>query len=171
MKFHLIAIAFLATLVFTACNTDKRKSFEEPVAYNDYVVDCITSIDTAYALAIEIEGGMEAANRTCDSLILVCDANVSMLERIQPYDGDSTFTEAAKKFAYSMKKMANGELRTYHKLFNDYTNAKVEEADKIGDELNKVAEGMDKRYEVEMNRIDAVQKKLAKKLNYIVMPG
>ena len=103
MKFGFIFLAVSALLHTAYCNlnNDKRKSFEDVVVYNDFIVDHINALDSAYILALATDNGIDYCMKKCDSLVDLCDKTSSELKGIQPYNGDSSLTMQA--LAYTRK--------------------------------------------------------------------
>lgn len=156
-------------LVSCSFNSDKPEQFSDVVQYNDHVVDCINAIDTAYSVAVASDNGLDEALRLSDSLIEVCDDNLMKMGLIRPFQNDSTLCEQGKKFAMFMRKMAQNEIREYHKVYEEYLNSSAEEEEEIGARLDNLADLLNNRYEVEMNKVQTVQTKLSKKFNFRIL--
>ena len=171
MKFGFIFLAVSALLLTASCNlnNDKRKSFEDVVVYNDFIVDHINALDSAYILALATDNGIDYCMKKCDSLVDLCDKTSSELKGIQPYNGDSSLTMQALAYTQFMRNNGERDIKNFLKLLDTYENAELEEQEKLVDEVQTTAESIDKNYDVEMDKVNTVQEKLAKKHNYTVL--
>ena len=171
MKFGFIFLAVSALLLTASCNlnNDKRKSFEDVVVYNDFIVDHINALDSAYILALATDNGIDYCMKKCDSLVDLCDKTSSELKGIQPYNGDSSLTMQALAYTQFMRNNGERDIKNFLKLLDTYENAKLEEQEKLVDEVQTTAESIDKNYDVEMDKVNTVQEKFAKKHNYTVL--
>ena len=61
MKFGFILSVTTALLLTVSCNfnKDNRKSFDDVVEYNDFIVDHINALDSAYILALATDNGFD----------------------------------------------------------------------------------------------------------------
>lgn len=155
----------LATFFLVACGPkDSRQSFDDPTVYNDFVVDALTELDLTYANALNMNQGQEKCLLMCDSLVFKSEATLKKLEGIQPYEGDSSFTMAARDFAQYMKRIGKNDLPTFiHKVFDP----ELIETDRA--EIDRLAADLDKTYNAKLNEINTVQKALAKKFDYTIV--
>ncbi len=171
MKFGFIFLAVSALLLTASCNlnNDKRKSFEDVVVYNDFIVDHINALDSAYILALATDNGIDYCMKKCDSLVDLCDKTSSELKGIQPYNGDSSLTMQALAYTQFMRNNGERDIKNFLKLLDTYENAELEEQEKLVDEVQTTAESIDKNYDVEMDKVNTVQEKFAKKHNYTVL--
>ena len=171
MKFGFIFLAVSALLLTASCNlnNDKRKSFEDVVVYNDFIVDHINALDSAYILALATDNGIDYCMKKCDSLVDLCDKTSSELKGIQPYNGDSSLTMQALAYTQFMINNCERDIKNFLKLLDTYENAELEEQEKLVDEVQTTAESIDKNYDVEMDKVNTVQEKFAKKHNYTVL--
>ena len=171
MKFGFIFLAVSALLLTASCNlnNDKRKSFEDVVVYNDFIVDHINALDSAYILALATDNGIDYCMKKCDSLVDLCDKTSSELKGIQPYNGDSSLTMQALAYTQFMRNNGEWDIKNFLKLLDTYENAELEEQEKLVDEVQTTAESIDKNYDVEMDKVNTVQEKFAKKHNYTVL--
>lgn len=171
MKFGFIFLAVSALLLTASCNlnNDKRKSFEDVVVYNDFIVDHINALDSAYILALATDNGIDYCMKKCDSLVDLCDKTNSELKGIQPFDGDSSLTMQALAYTQFMRNNGERDIKNFLKLLDTYENAEFEEQEKLVDEVQTTAERIDKNYDIEMDKVNTVQEKFAKKHNYTVL--
>lgn len=171
MKFGFIFLAVSALLLTASCNlnNDKRKSFEDVVVYNDFIVDHINALDSAYILALATDNGIDYCIKKCDSLVDLCDKTSSELKGIQPYNGDSSLTMQALAYTQFMRNNGERDIKNFLKLLDTYENAELEEQEKLVDEVQTTAESIDKNYDIEMDKVNKVQEKFAKKHNYTVL--
>lgn len=165
MKQFLFVCVSAMTLFMMSCGPkDSRQSFDDPTKYNDFVVDALNELDQTYASTLDVNQGEEKCLALCDTLVQKAEATMQKLNSIQPYEGDSSFTMAAKDFASYMGEIGKKDLPDFvKKVFNP----EMSETDKA--EIDKRAADLDKTYEAKMNQIDAVQKALSKKFNYIIL--
>ncbi|WP_430405363.1 LIC11966 family surface protein [Fluviicola sp.] len=171
MKFGFIFSAVSALLLVTACNfnNDNRKSFDDVVKYNDFIVDHINALDSAYILALATDNGIDVCMKKCDSLVGLCDQTAMDFKGIQPYEGDSSLTMQALAYTQFMKNNGEKEIKKLLKLIEKYEKASIEEQEAMVDEVQTSAENIDKNYEIEIGKVDKVQKKFSAKHNYTVI--
>ncbi|WP_341900710.1 hypothetical protein [Fluviicola taffensis] len=171
MKFGFIFSAVSALLLVTACNfnNDSRKSFDDVVKYNDFIVDHINALDSAYILALATDNGIDVCMKKCDSLVGLCDQTAMDFKGIQPYEGDSSLTMQALAYTQFMKNNGEKEIKKLLKLIEKYEKASIEEQEAMVDEVQTSAENIDKNYEIEIGKVDKVQKKFSAKHNYTVI--
>jgi hypothetical protein len=171
MKFRFIFSAVSALLLVTACNfnNDSRKSFDDVVKYNDFIVDHINALDSAYILALATDNGIDVCMKKCDSLVGLCDQTAMDFKGIQPYEGDSSLTMQALAYTQFMKNNGEKEIKKLLKLIEKYEKASIEEQEAMVDEVQTSAENIDKNYEIEIGKVDKVQKKFSAKHNYTVI--
>lgn len=171
MKFGFIFSAVSALLLVTACNfnNDSRKSFDDVVKYNDFIVDHINAMDSAYILALATDNGIDICMKKCDSLVSLCDKTAMDFKGIQPYEGDSSLTMQALAYTQFMKNNGEKEIKKLLTLIGKYEKASIEEQEALVDEVQTVAETIDKNYEIEIGKVDKVQKKFSAKHNYVVV--
>lgn len=167
-------IFFLTALLsglLTACNfnNDKRKSFEDVVVYNDFIVDHINALDSAYIIALDTDLGIEVCMKKCDSLVELCDRTTEDFLGIQPFKGDSSLTMQALKYTQFMKNNGNKEIKALLKLIDEYQNADYETQEAMADEIERSANRIDARYDEEINKVDKVQTQLSKKFEFRVL--
>ena len=165
MKQLLFVCVSAMTLFLMSCGPkDSRQSFDDPTKYNDFVVDALNELDQTYASTLDVNQGEVKCLSLCDTLVQKAEATLAKLNSIQPYEGDSSFTMAARDFATYMGEIGKKDLPDFvKKVFNP----EMSEADKT--EIDQRANDLDKTYEAKMNQIDAVQKALAKKFNFIIL--
>ncbi|MDF3029265.1 MAG: hypothetical protein K0S23_3572 [Fluviicola sp.] len=171
MKFGFIFSAVSALLIAASCNVknDSRKSFDEVIEYNDFIVDHINALDSAYILALETDNGIDYCMKKCDSLVDVCDKTTSELKGIQPFDGDSSLTMQALAYTQFMRNNGEKDIKNFLKLLDTYENAGLEEQEKLVGEVQTMAESIDKNYDIEIDKVNMVQEKFAKKHNFTVL--
>jgi hypothetical protein len=165
MKQLLFVCVSAMTLFVMSCGPkDSRQSFDDPTKYNDFVVDALNELDLTYASTLDVNQGEEKCLALCDTLVEKAEATMLKLNSIQPYEGDSSLTMAAKDFTTYMGEIGKKDLPDFiKKVFNP----EMTEADKT--QIDQRATDLDKTYEVKMNQIDAVQKALSKKFNFIIL--
>lgn len=169
MKFGLILSAAAALLLTVSCNSDKRKSFEDVVTYNDFIVDHINALDSAYILALATDNGINDCLKKCDVLVDLCDKTTADFKGIQPYEGDSSLTMQALAYTQFMRNNGEKEIKKLLKLIEKYENASFEEQEVMAEEVQAVAEEIDKQYDIEINKVDKVQQKFSKKFNFTIL--
>lgn len=169
MKFGIIFSLAAVLLLTVSCNSDKRKSFDDVVEYNDFIVDHINSLDSVYMLALETDNGIEDCMKKCDELVNLCDKTSAEFKGIQPYDGDSTLTMQALAYTQFMRNNGDKEIKRLLKLIDTFEKGSIEEQEKLSDEVQLVAENLDKQYDIEINKVDAVQQKFSKKHNFTIL--
>jgi CRISPR/Cas system-associated exonuclease Cas4 (RecB family) len=171
MKFGFIFSAVSALLLATACNfnNDSRKSFDDVVKYNDFIVDHINALDSAYILALATDNGIDACLKKCDSLVGLCEKTAVDFKGIQPYEGDSSLTMQALAYTQFMKNNGEKEIKKLLTLIEKYEKATAEEQEALVEEVQTSAEDIDKNYEIEIGKVDKVQKKFSAKHNYVVV--
>lgn len=169
MKFGIIFSMATALLLMVSCNNDKRKSFDEAVDYNDFIVDHINSLDSAYILALATDNGIEECLKKCDVLVDLCDKTTADFKGIQPYKGDSTLTMQALAYTQFMKNNGKTEIKKLLKMIDSYENASFEEQEKLAVEVQKTAGEIDKQYEIEINKLELVQQKFSRKFNITIL--
>lgn len=166
---------FSGLLILAACNrnNDKRKSFEDVVEYNDFIVDQVNSLDSAYILAVNTERGVEFCRHKCDSLVELCNQATKELMDIQPFEGDSSLTMQALKYVQYMRNTGEKEIKNLLKMIEEYQqmgyDIAPEKEEEIIATINKEADRLDARYEEEINRLEAVQTKLSQKHRFQVV--
>ena len=165
MKLFKYAIAGFLAITMIACGpTDNRKSFEDATKYNDYIIKEINELDQMNVTTMDVTKGKEYCLSQCDSLIKRSESAIKALNEIQPYEGDSTFTMAAKEFCTYMGQAGKNDLPEFINFVMD-PNLTPEDEPKISEKADKI----DKNYEVQMNNVETVQKALAKKFNFIIL--
>lgn len=171
MKFGFIFLAVSSLLLAASCNfkSDSRRSFEDVVTYNDYIVDHINALDSAYILALATDNGIDFCMKKCDSLVDLCDKTSLELKGIQPFDGDSSLTMQALAYTQFMRNNGEKDIKKFLKLLDTYENAELEEQETLVDEVQTTAETIDKNYDVEIDKVNEVQQKFAKKHNFTVL--
>lgn len=171
MKFGFIFSAVSALLLAASCNfnKDNRRSFDDVVEYNDFIVDHINALDSAYILSLATDSGIEVCMRKCDSLVGLCDQTAMDFKGIQPYDGDSSLTMQALAYTQFMKNNGEKEIKKLLTMIEKYEKAEVEEQETLVEEVQTMAEKIDKNYEIEIGKVDKVQTKFSAKHNYKVV--
>nr|WP_294861688.1 hypothetical protein [uncultured Fluviicola sp.] len=169
MKFGLILSAAAALLLTVSCNSDKRKSFDDVVKYNDFIVDHINALDSAYILALATDKGIDVCMKKCDSLVDLCEKTAVDFKGIQPYEGDSSLTMQALAYTQFMKNNGEKEIKKLLTLIEKYEKASIEEQQALVEKVQTTAENIDKNYEIEIGKVDKVQKKFSAKHNYKVV--
>ncbi len=171
MKFGFILSVTAALLLTVSCNMNKdnRKSFDDVVEYNDFIVDHINTLDSAYILALATDSGIDVCMEKCDLLVKLCDKTTAEFKGIQPYDGDSTLTMQALAYTQFMRNNGEKEIKNLLKLIETYQNASVEEQAKLVDEVQSTAAEIDKQYDIEINKVDEVQQKFSQKHNFQIL--
>jgi hypothetical protein len=171
MKFGFAFYIMSATLLMASCNfnNDKRKSFDDVVKYNDFIVDHVNALDGAYSLALNTDLGIEVCMKKCDSLVQLCDKTTDELKGIQPFKGDSTLTMQALKYTQFMRNNGKREIRDLLKLIDNYQKADESELDALSEQIQETAGLIDARYEKEIALVDLVQKKLSVKYNFRII--
>ena len=169
MKFGIIFSLAAALLLTVSCNSDKRKSFDDVVEYNDFIVDHINSLDSVYMLALATDNGIEKCMKECDELVKLCDQTATEFKGIQPYEGDSTLTMQALAYTQFMRNNGDKEIKKLLKMIDTFEDASMEEQEKLSEEVQASAENIDKQYDIEINKVDAVQQKFSKKHNFTIL--
>ncbi|WP_343634855.1 hypothetical protein [Fluviicola sp.] len=171
MKFGFIFSTAVAFMLLVSCNmnNDKRRGFKDVVEYNDFIVDHINSLDSAYILALATDSGIDVCMKKCDDLVVLCDKTTEEFKGIQPYEGDSTLTMQALAYTQFMRNNGKTEIKKLLKLIDAYQNASMEEQEKMVDEVQSTAEEIDKQYDIEINKVDQVQQKFSKKHNFKIL--
>lgn len=125
---HFYLSLFAGLLLITAsCNSNKdpRRAFNSPVEYNDFIIESINKLDTAYMNSLDVEKGKEYCLKSCDSLIQLCDQYIENLKGIQPYEGDSTFSMQAIAYVQFMKNNGKNDIPQFLQLIDRYETAKT----------------------------------------------
>lgn len=171
MKLGFIFSAAAALMLLVSCNmnNDKRRGFKDVVEYNDYIVDHINALDSAYILALATDSGIDVCMQKCDQLVLLCDKTTEEFKGIQPYEGDSTLTMQALAYTQFMRNNGKTEIKKLLKLIETYQNASMEEQEKMVDNVQSTAEEIDKQYDIEINKVDKVQQKFSVKHNFKIL--
>jgi len=171
MKFGFIFSATAVLLLTVSCNfkKDNRKSFDDVVEYNDYIVDHINGLDSAYILALETDNGIDVCMKNCDLLVKKCDQTTADFKGIQPYDGDSSLTMQALAYTQFMRNNGEKEIKNLLKLIDTYQKASAEEQAALVDEVQSTAAEIDKQYDIEINKVDEVQQKFSQKHNFKIL--
>ena len=171
MKFGFIFSVTAIMLLAVSCNfkKDNRKSFDDVVEYNDYIVDHINGLDSAYILALATDNGIDVCMKRCDLLVDLCDKTTAEFKGIQPYEGDSSLTMQALAYTQFMRNNGKTEIKKLLKLIDKYQNASFEEQEKMVEEVQSTAENIDKQYDIEINKVDKVQQKFSVKHNFKVL--
>ena len=171
MKFGFIFSAMAVLILAVSCNvnSDKRKSFTDVVEYNDFIVDHINALDSAYILALATDSGIDVCMKKCDQLVDLCDKTTEEFKGIQPYQGDSTLTMQALAYTQFMRNNGKTDIKKLLKLIDKYQNASFEEQEKMVEEVQSTAENIDKQYDIEINKVDKVQQKFSVKHNFKVL--
>lgn len=173
MKMTFILSAAAALLLATSCNSnDKRKSFDDVVEYNDFIVDRINGMDSVYMLALDAESGIDACMKKCDDLVKFCDKTEQDFKGIQPFKGDSTLTMQALQYAQFMRNNGNKEIKVllgHIKDFQEEEAAGEVPSDETVAKIQETAGKIDARYDEEINKLDEVQKKFSIKHNFTVL--
>ncbi|WP_343747476.1 hypothetical protein [Fluviicola sp.] len=167
---------FSGLLIVAACNNgnnDKRRSFADVVEYNDFVVDQVNGLDSAYVLSVDTEQGIDVCMRKCDSLVELCNHATEELMGIQPFEGDSSLTMQALKYVQFMRNNGEHEVKKLLKMIEAYQqmdyDADPEKEEQTLADIDKAADLLDERYEKEINRLEAVQTKLSQKHDFRVL--
>jgi hypothetical protein len=171
MKFGFIFSAVSALLLAASCNfnKDSRKSFDDVVKYNDFIVDHINALDSAYILSLATDNEIDVCLKKCDSLVGLCEKTAMDFKGIQPYDGDSSLTMQALAYTQFMKNNGEKEIKKLLNLIDKYEKAEAEEQEILVEQVQTMAENIDKNYEIEIGKVDKVQKKFSTKHNYTVV--
>jgi hypothetical protein len=171
MKFGFIFSAVSALLIAASCNVknDSRKSFDEVIEYNDFIVDHINALDSAYILALATDNGIEECMKKCDSLVGLCDKTSKEFKGIQPYEGDSSLTMQALAYTQFMRNNGEKDIKKLLTLIDKYDKAALEEQAELMAEVQVVAEKIDKNYDLEISKVNQVQQKFAQKHNFTVL--
>jgi len=164
MKLFNRITALLSFIVLFSCGpTDNRKSFTDVTEYNDFIIDNINLIDQLYVTTLDDKSGREYCLAQCDSLIIQSEKTIELLNGIQPYDGDSSLAMAAKGFCIYMGAIGKKDLPEFINIALN-PNITVDDLPKMNSEAKK----LDENYEIQMNKIETIQKALSKKFNYTV---
>lgn len=162
MKKNLVLAVAVVTIGFlTSCGGgDKRKKFDDVVAYNDYIVDVVNDVDQTYVKTLDVLKGKEYCVAQCDSLTNVCTRSLTKLN-IQPYKGDSSFVESSKEFVNYMSGIAKKDLPAYIDLLfaEEYTT-------EMETKIDNMAKELDGNYDKYFAKIEAAQSSLSTKFNY-----
>ncbi len=171
MKFGFIFSIAASLLLAVSCNfnNDNRKSFDEVVEYNDFIVDHINALDSAYILALATDSGIAVCMKKCDVLVDLCDKTTAEFKGIQPYDGDSSLTMQALAYTQFMRNNGKKEIKNLLTLIGKYEKADIEGQEKLVGEVQSTAGNIDKQYDIEINKVDKVQQKFAKKHNFTIL--
>ncbi|MNJ88834.1 hypothetical protein D3C87_63910 [compost metagenome] len=173
MKIAFIFSAATALLLAVSCNSnnDKRKSFDEVVEYNDYIVDRINGMDSVYMLALDAESGIDACMKKCEDLVKFCDKTEQDFKGIQPFKGDSSLTMQALQYTQFMRNNGKKEIKALLGLIEDFQEEEAAgevPSDEIVAQIQETAGKIDERYDEEINKLDEVQKKFSIKHNFTV---
>lgn len=174
-KILFLTALFSGFLIVAACNrnNDKRRSFNDVVEYNDFIVDQVNSLDSAYVLALDTDQGIDFCMRKCDSLVTLCNHSTKELMGIQPFEGDSSLTMQALKYVQFMRNNGEHEVKNLLKMIEAYQQMDYdidpEKEEKTLAEIEEAVGLLDKRYEEEINRVEAVQSKLSQKHHFQVL--
>lgn len=171
MKFGFIFSVAATVLLTVSChfNKDNRKSFDDVVEYNDYIVDHINGLDSAYTLALATDSGIDVCMKKCDLLVDLCDKTTAEFKGIQPYEGDSSLTMQALAYTQFMRNNGEKEIKKLLKLIDTYQKASFEEQADLVNEVQSSAAKIDKQYDIEINKVDAVQQKFSQKHNFKIL--
>lgn len=174
MKMTLILSAAVACLLAVSCNSnnDKRKSFDDVVEYNDFIVDRINGMDSVYMLALDAESGIDVCMKKCGDLVNFCDKTEQDFKGIQPFKGDSSLTMQALQYTQFMRNNGKKEIHVLLNLikeFQDQEAAGEAPSDELVAQIQETAGKIDNRYDDEINKLDKVQKKFSIKHNYTVL--
>lgn len=171
MKSGFIFSVAATVLLMVSCNfkKDNRKSFDGVVEYNDYIVDHINRLDSAYILALATDNGIDVCMKRCDLLVDLCDKTTAEFKGIQPYEGDSSLTMQALAYTQFMRNNGEKEIKKLLKLIKTYQKASFDEQTELVDEVQSSAAKIDKQYNIEINKVDEVQQKFSKKHNFKIL--
>lgn len=174
MKIALMLSAATALLLAVSCNSnnDKRKSFDDVVKYNDFIVDHINGMDSVYMLALDAESGIDVCMKKCDDLVKFCDKTEQDFKGIQPFNGDSSLTMQALEYTQFMRNNGKKEIKALLGLIDDFQKAEAAgeaSSDELVAQIQETAGKIDERYDEEINKVDEVQKKFSIKHNFTVL--
>jgi hypothetical protein len=156
-----VSMLVTLTLLMPSCGGgDTRKSFYTVVEYNDYIVAEMHKIDDFYNSGIRSVTDSTTAATFCSKLKEETEKSLEALN-IQPFDGDSTMTEAAKKLVNHLNKVSMNELSEYFGLLF-YSNLTGSALDAKRKELEEKIDGP---YKQEWSNINDAQKALSLKHN------
>jgi hypothetical protein len=156
-----ISMLIALNLLMTSCgNGDTRKSFPSIVEYNDYIVAEMHRIDDFYNSGIRSVKDSTSAVKFCTQLKEETEKSLEVLN-IQPFEGDSTMTEAAKKLVVHLNKVSMNELSEYFGLVF-YSNLTGSVLDAKRKELEEKIDGP---YKQEWSNIHSAQQTLSAKFN------
>lgn len=128
--FILSVFLFLGTCLFAQKLTyTERDQFPDAIAYNDYIVDMMDIIEEGWTLAIEEETSYRALEYA-DSLKTRSERIIASLKKLQGYDGETKFKQAALDYAIHMNNISKKELPDFIRLIRigELTESKRKEA-------------------------------------------
>ncbi len=174
MKFRLAFCLALVGAIAVSCkmNNDKRKSFSDVVEYNDYLIDHIDEINEIYMLALDTSLSFEEALIISDSLVVVCEQTTDDIKGIQPFEGDSSLAMQALEYTQFMKLNGKKHLKDFLKLEQKYIESadlSEEESNLLFNQAEEMIQKMDKIRDKELEKVDLVQEKFARKYNMTVI--
>ncbi len=113
MKKVSIILTLAVVGLVTSCGLmgpkDKRLKFNDPIQYNDYIIDIINDLDGEYSDIME-EEDEDASKVLVDSFAAHTTQSVAKLKNLQPFKKDSTFRDAAAEFVGHLDKISHKEL-------------------------------------------------------------
>ena len=155
-----IFILVTLTLFMTYCeNGDTRKSFSEPVEYNDYIIDELHRIDRFYSYGMKSMKDTISGHRFC--LDLEKETKIALEHlNIQPFEGDSSLCEVTKELVKHYNSISTKELPAFVDIVFS-KNRSTADQPKI-DELSSKIDGGTSRI---WSKIGPVQRVFATKFN------
>jgi hypothetical protein len=174
MKFAVAFCLALTGTLIVSCNmnSDKRKSFSDVAAYNDYLIDELDVINEVYTHALDTSISIEDALKACDSLVDLCEKATVKVKGIQPYDGDSSMAMQTLEYVQYMKLNGEKHIKAFLKLEDEYlkaTDISEEEDEALYNAVEEAIGKINAEQEKELAKVDLVQKKFAEKYHMIIM--
>ncbi len=166
-------LALIGTVIIS-CNLhkDPRKSFDNAVAYNDYLIDRLDVLNKLYTHALDTNMSLVDALQACDSLVMLCERTTEEMKGIQPFEGDSSLTMQSLEYTQYMKLNAEKHMKKFLELQEQYlqsTDLTEEEDAALYGQIEKALAEINLKQEKELAKLDAVQQKFADKHNLQVM--
>ena len=107
--FGILMLVTLNLLITSCGNGDSRKSFLEPVEYNDYIIDELHRIDRFYSDGMKSMKDSVSGHQFC--LDLENETKIALEHlNIQPFEDDSSLCEVTKELVKHYNAISTKEL-------------------------------------------------------------
>lgn len=165
--FCIISVA----LFMVSCNqnNDKRKSFNDVVEYNDFIVDHIEKVNAVYTQALDTSLSIEEALKACDELTQLCEKSTLELKNIQPFDRDSSLTMQTLQYFQYMKVNGNNKIKHFLTLEDQYLKSEFTDEEALISEIEAAIGEINLEQEIESEKVNVVQKKFATKHDMLIL--